>query len=56
MIVYNKRPVTYIPQSTSIRKVKRRGSKGKKKQTKKNHKLTLKNKLILKSLGYKLRV
>lgn len=55
MIVYNKRPVTYIPQSTSIRKVKRRGSKSKKKQTK-NHKLTLKNKLILKSLGYKLRV
>lgn len=51
MIVYNKRPVTYIPQPTSIRKVKRRGSKGKK-----SNKLTLKNKLILKSLGYKLRV
>jgi len=50
MIVYNKRGDTYHHQHTLKHKVRGRGSKPKR------HTLTLKNKLILKSLGFKVRV
>lgn len=50
MIVYNKRNDTYHNQRTFNRKVIGRGSKSSR------NTLTYKNKLILKSLGFKVRV